>query len=187
MKVRTPHAAEEQRCTHTHTVRIFGMAIRARHANLTTTAPTGGRRVGPGGVNLSRLHAVTIYCILPPGRSQRRLSALSFGRLRQPRRKMVPAALVSRRMRGRCRRRVALLSQHRHVLDVRVDREESVVARRVAPGAATHLWCTTARDTRHVRHARSCYACMAVRVLQYVLSPGARCLWYVRHAGGWYA
>ena len=160
---------------------------RTRHSNFPPQPPRAAVELGRGGTNPSRLVAVTIYCTPPSQITTPRLSALSFGRLRQPRRKMVPAALVSRRMRGRCRRRVALLSQHRHVLDVRVDREESVVARRVAPGAATHLWCTTARDTRHVRHARSCYACMAVRVLQYVLSPGARCLWYVRHAGGWYA
>ena len=52
-----------------------------------------------------------------------------------------------RRMRRRCcRRRVAFLRQHRHVLNVRVDREERVVARRVSP-ATPHL-CVVPRGVR---------------------------------------
>ena len=51
-----------------------------------------------------------------------------------------------RRMRRRCRRRVTFLRQKRHVLNVRVDREERVVARRVSP-AAPHL-CGVQRCTQ---------------------------------------
>ena len=80
-----------------------------------------------------------------------------------------------------CRRRVAFLRQHRHVLNVRVDREERVVARRVSP-ATPHL-CVVPRGVRGYTYGTPAKGAVYLQYVCGAQRQDALRLWYTSTEG----
>ena len=155
----TPHISHPHplRTAHTH---------HAPHTSRTLLARAGERRRGRA---RSRSQITTRRLSF----ASLRLDAWYQRRQRRQRR---------RRMRRRCcRRRVAFLRQHRHVLNVRVNREERVVARRVSP-ATPHL-CVVPRGVRGYTYGTPAKGAVYLQYVCGAQRQDALRLWYTSTEG----